>query len=209
MAWVAKFLHGMNPFLRDKASIRDAAIDQEEMPAGNEDPCHFGDKRRRIAEVMRRHAAGDQIEGLGGVGELLRLVEGGMDGDPLLGSELQNTVQHRRGQVGGCDIPSIFGQEDRGVSAAGRDVQRLPSISRSEIAEGLGNVGGVRKNVGVAVVAALAGKLVAGCLLRGIEAHRKTISGSLAESKENPDQAFLFIFFGMCVNPAWTNSSLS
>jgi hypothetical protein len=94
------------------------------------------------------------------------------------------------------------------VPATSRNIQCGTAHARYQVPEGLGDVGGVRQDVGTSVVSTLTLELLARRFLGGIQTHPLLTTRYEKESKENLIEPGLSLSLGMCVNPSWTNSSL-
>ena len=62
VAWIAQFLNLVNPLFRVWLAIRHAAVDEKEVATGLQNPGHLTNEGLPIAEMMRSHPAGYEIE---------------------------------------------------------------------------------------------------------------------------------------------------
>ncbi len=124
MAGVAPLLEPGDPVRGLRVFRRHLVLEQEEAHRPQH-PQHFRAEAGRIREVMRRDAAGDQVEALVGEREVLGVGQRELYvGDAPAQDELPGRHEHGFGEVGG-DHPGDMGSDGQGgVAAPGGDVER-------------------------------------------------------------------------------------
>src|SRR5512138_155493 len=120
MAGIAKFLDLVHPFLGFGIVVFDGAIDEQEPAAGLEHTRRFEDEIFRRTEVMRRNAAGYEIERSVGVGKLFGGVLAGRDLEAAFGGGFRGAVEHGLGEVRERHVMTKAGEVKSGVTATRR-----------------------------------------------------------------------------------------
>jgi hypothetical protein len=173
MAGIAEFFHLVQPFLRFGLVVFHAPIDEQEPPAGPQHTRRLADKGFRRAEMVRRDAAGHEVEIGVGIGQFLRGMLPRIDREPTLRGGFPHSLEHGTGEIREDDVVSEAGEMQSGVARASRHVEHAGAFRKRDVFQRRLDIGHIRKNVGAAIVAALAGELFLGGELDGIEFHGK------------------------------------
>ncbi len=176
MAGVAQFFQRVRPGFGFRMAVRDGAVNQEKEPAGLQYAGGFPDKTLRRTEMMRRDAAGHQVESRVRVGELFGGVQAGLHGEAALGGGAGGAIEHGLGKVREGDVESEAGQIKPGVAGAGGEIERPGSRRQLHCVKRLANVLDVFKNVATAIAVALPGELFLRRALNVIQFHAGNIS---------------------------------
>src|SRR5881628_896023 len=113
--------------LRGRAVLGNEVVDHGGDSAGLEHARHLADESGAIGEMMRRHAAGDELELpiLKGQGAGVGFTEAHVR-DALAAYEPLRGIEHLLREVGRNDLAHARGEGKRGVAAPGGDIEYAP-----------------------------------------------------------------------------------
>lgn len=169
---ITQLFHPVQPVGGLGVGIGHAAIDDHQVAARFQHAVALPDEGGHVAEMMRRDAAGNEVERFAREGNFLGRENRGLGGEAFRGEQLTGVFKHRRGQVADDRRESGVGQRQRGVAAAGGDVEGAAGfrVSRDECQQ-LGDIAGVGEEVFLPIVIRLPVELPGGVLLLEIERH--------------------------------------
>src|ERR1017187_5215810 len=144
MTRVAKFLDGVDPFLRDRLDVLDGTVDQEECAIRFEDACGFAHERGWIAKVMGGHAGRYQIEFVLGVWKGFGGVLPCFDMETAFARGGGGPFQHRGGNIGKGDLPAGTCQAKPRMPRAGGDIEGSSRLQPYQPPQRILDVGYVR-----------------------------------------------------------------
>ena len=152
MAGVAQLFELVHPRVRLDVIVGHGGVDDDKVAVGFQHAGRFAHELLGRAEVVHRHAAGDEAEAVVGIGQLLRGMLLEIDLEVLLRGELLRLLEHAGGDVGRGDGVSLFREVHRGMAVARRDVERRRGGAQLQLDHGRIDVGGVGEDVRLAVL---------------------------------------------------------
>lgn len=160
MARVAELFHLMDPLLLFRLVVRHAAIDQQEETTRHEHTRSFVNERFRGREVVRRDAAGHQVEGGIRVREIFCRVLPRLHLQTALLSRGFCTIEHCLGEIGKGDVMPQGGKVQAGMTTAGGNIEHPSSWGKRDMGKRGFHVADIREDIMIgAVTLTLPGEL--------------------------------------------------